>query len=175
MEFQLLFNLDVVTHAGLILDQHFLVVLVGKVDVRATHDRFDVAAGGISPLLFTTRLGVLHLHVHEDLDAGLDILQNLERTHLLQLCALLDELVFVVVVDLDTVFARHTTLLTSSLDRIFTDRYRSINASSSVSSSGLPPAAFKICEVMPELDSARFKGYFFLSFSDNAGYARNSR
>ena len=111
VQFQLLFNLDVVPDFGFILLEHLLVLRGGSL---AAEHRLRVILNSnqvitfllalalllFASFVFSQLLLLLHFHVHEDLDAGLDVLEDGEWVGLAQSLPLLRQDVLIVGVNL---------------------------------------------------------------------------
>ena len=136
MQFELLLNLDMVTHLSFVLLKHLLVLTWRLI---STNHTLSLVSGLITlSVALTTAaratlllvgvfrfLLLFHLHVHEDLYAGLDVLKDCERVSLAQSVALLRKDIFIVGVN----------LLTSDC----TDRHIRKLASRDVECNHLPP------------------------------------
>ena len=108
VQLELLLDLDVVSDLSFVLLEHLLIVrgrLIRTCDTLRLGGLvvIGVRFATLSFLRFLLQvvLMILHLHVHQDLDAGLDVLENGEGTRVSKSLTLFLEHVLIVGIDLN--------------------------------------------------------------------------
>jgi len=121
----------VISHFRFIFLKLFFILLINS---RWILNTFSIVFHLLPQTFFCLRFRILSFHAHQYLNWSLNIVNYRKRIYFSEFFPLFAHSLFIVCIDLKI---NLNILLTSSLDRTLTERYKSIRASSSVSSMGI--------------------------------------